>query len=99
MAAPPSDANSEAAQIADNGHAIRTVGEMTTIILVVEPGAYPGFSDDSGNPLLENLICHDRNPFMFMYDVWCMIGEEIHKSSRTIGLGPFLNSFNKRPAI
>ena len=65
MTASPFAADAGAAQIANDGDAIRTVGEMTPIILVVEPGACPGFSDDSGNPLLENLICHNRNPFMY----------------------------------
>lgn len=65
MTASPLDANAGAAQIADDSHAIRAVGKMAAIILVVEPDAGSGFGNDSGNPLLENLICHNRNSFMY----------------------------------
>ena len=65
VAAPPFDADAGAAQIADNGDAIGTVGEVASIILMVEPNAGSGPGGDSGNPLLENLICHNRNPFMY----------------------------------
>lgn len=67
MTASPLDADAGAAQIADDSHAIRAVGKMAAIILVVEPDAGSGFGNDSGNPLLENLKCHDRK---LLY-VWC----------------------------
>ena len=58
MAASPFDADAGAAQVADDCHAIRAVGKMAAIILVVEPDAGSGFGNDSGNPLLKNLECH-----------------------------------------
>lgn len=60
MAAAPFDADAGAAQVADDCHAIRAVDKMAAIILVVEPDAGSGFGNDSGNPLLKNLECHNR---------------------------------------
>ena len=65
MATPPFDTDAGAAQVANDSYAIRAVGEVTTIILMMEPDSSTGLGDDSGNPLLENFKCHNRNPFMY----------------------------------
>lgn len=60
MAAPPFDTNAGTALVTNNGNAAGTMGKMPAVIFAAKPDTCVGFTHNSGNPLLENLICHNR---------------------------------------
>lgn len=63
MAIAPFDHNTVAAEVPDDGNAIRTVGIVAPIVLAEKPHICAGLGGDSFYPPFENLICHMENPF------------------------------------